>query len=136
MKKSILRNLSFLFLFSFILVSCGKYEDGPNISLLTKKARLTGEWEVKEIDKTKLDSDVRMILEFEKNGDFEITLSFYDGTNWQSEKEKGEWKWEDGKEKIRVEIDRDITEFEILRLTNKELWFEDEDGTEMRLEKK
>ena len=30
--------------------SCGKYEDGPSFSLRTKKARLTGEWELVKIN--------------------------------------------------------------------------------------
>ena len=29
--------------------SCGKYEDGPGFSLLSKKARVAGDWKVKSI---------------------------------------------------------------------------------------
>ena len=111
--------------------SCEKYEDGPMFSLNTKTARLTGEWEVVEIDSNDPMEDVKLTLEFEKDGDFSFGFS-YDGYSYSYE---GEWEWESGKESIEVEIDGDKTEWEILRLTNDELWFEDENGQEWQCEK-
>ena len=107
-----------------------KYDDGPAVSLLTKTMRLTGEWEVVEIDNENLD-DVRVYLEFEKDGDFTIRAS-YDGYSYSIE---GDWEWESGKDVVEVTVEGDKEEYEILRLTNKELWFEDEDNQEWQCEK-
>lgn len=38
--------LAIAFAISVVFISCGKYEEGPSISLRTKKARLTGVWEI------------------------------------------------------------------------------------------
>jgi len=112
--------------------SCSKYEDGPAFSLTSKTFRLVGEWEVEEVKGTdEYDDEVTLTIEFEKDGDFSFGYS-YDGYSYSYD---GEWKWESGKDEIEVEIDGLKTEWEILRLTNDELWFEDEDGYEWRCEK-
>lgn len=120
------------------LSSCKKYEDGPSLSLKSKNSRLTGEWEVDEIDNVSpsVGFGGTMILEFEKDGDFSYTTSYsYDGASYSYSYE-GEWEWEDGKKSVEIDIDsEDKTEFEILKLTNKEFWFEDEDGQEWHCEK-
>ncbi|MCD4791703.1 MAG: hypothetical protein K8R54_00590 [Bacteroidales bacterium] len=105
-----------------------KYDDGPAVSLLTKTMRLTGEWEVIEIDNENV---YGLYLEFEKDGDFTFTYS-YDGYSYSYE---GDWEWESGKEAIEITVDGEKEEFDILRLTNKELWFEDENNNEWQCEK-
>lgn len=111
--------------------SCKKYEDGPAFSLKSKTARLTGEWEVVQVDGQKPD-DGELILEFEKDGDFKST---YDYGSY-SYSYKGDWEWENGKESIDIEIDGDKTELDIKRLTNKELWFEDDSNQDWECKKK
>jgi len=128
---------------------CGKYEDGPGFSLKTKKSRLKGEW---ELDKFTDASDGTVITstdlewEFEKDGDFSQTLtippyiytyygytySFGGGTYTSN----GDWEWENSKESIEITIGNIRSEFEILRLTNKELVLEDEDRDQWEFEKK
>lgn len=117
-------------------VSCGKYEDGPNFSLRTKKARLSGEWEVIRIGNINFPSEGYSIeMEFSKDGDFELSYSYFT----YSYSERGEWEFSGDKEELELTIDNEIQKFEILRLTNKELWMESIDGgsvEEWRLEKK
>ncbi|KAF5433723.1 hypothetical protein C5S36_05990, partial [Candidatus Methanophagaceae archaeon] len=48
---------------------------------------------------------------------------------------EGDWEWESGKEAIEITVDGEKEEFDILRLTNKELWFEDENNNEWQCEK-
>ncbi|MFH1121008.1 MAG: hypothetical protein V1775_14415 [Bacteroidota bacterium] len=112
--------------------SCKKYEDGPMFSLMSKTARLTGEWEIVKIDGERIDDGVSIILEFEKDGDFKSTYS-YDSYSYSSE---GEWEWASGKESVEITLDGEKIEFEISRLTNSEFWFEDEDNEEYQCEKK
>lgn len=117
-----------ILLFNFS--SCSKYEDGPSMSLRTKKARLTGEWELQEIDGNNVSGEE--IWEFVSDGDFEATYED-DGDKTTN---KGEWTWEDEKEKIEIDIDDGGKfEMEILRLTNSELIMEDDDGDEYEFEK-
>lgn len=117
-------------------VSCGKYEDGPNFSLRTKKARLSGEWEIVRIGNINFPAEGYSIeMDFSKDGDFEFTYSYFT----YSYSERGEWEFSGDKEELELTIDNEIQKFEILRLTNKELWMESIDGgsvEEWRLEKK
>lgn len=51
--------------------SCSKYEDGPSFSLRTKKARVTGDWEVVRIgNETYPQNGYSLEMTFEKDGDF------------------------------------------------------------------
>jgi hypothetical protein len=113
--------------------SCGKYEDGPGISLLTKKARLVREWEVVQMGNQVLPQNgYSLEFEFEKDGDFKQSYSY--GT--YSYSYAGDWEFSNDKEEIEITMMGQVTDFEILRLTNKELWFEDQSNQEWRLEAK
>ena len=131
-KPSIVAIATAVVVFNF--TSC-KYEDGPGISLRTKKSRLSGEWEVQSIEGQNLQNS-SITIEFEKNGDFEVNSSYsYYGYNY-SNSVKGEWEWEDGKRSIELSYDGGgKEEWEITRLTNKEFEFEDEDNDKWELEK-
>ena len=119
--------------------SCKKYDDGPGFSLRSVTKRLTGEWEVTDIQGL-ANIDGEITLEFDKDGDFKITseinYSYYGYSYNYSNTENGEWSFEDGKRTIELEFDNgDSEEFDINRLTNSEFWFEDEDNREWELEK-
>jgi hypothetical protein len=118
----------------FNFSSC-KYEDGPSISLRTKKGRLTGEWEATYIAGQKVTNGQSFILEFEKDGDVtvETTYSYYGYTSTYSS--KGEWEWEDNKKSLEITFDGDKEEWDITRLTNKEFEFEDSDNNKYEFEK-
>ena len=120
----------------FNFTSC-KYEDGPNISLRSKKARLTGEWEVKFIGGTGMaGTDNQFTLEFDKDGDLEVNTTYSDYGSSYTYSQKGEWEWEDGKQSLEIILDGNKQEWEITRLTNKEFEFEDEGNNKYELEKK
>jgi len=165
--------------------SCKKYDDGPAFSLMSKKGRLTGEWEVVKINgqnpeeyfsssnygfygpnypTTVTANNVDLVWEFESDGDFKSesridrttnswnrvwNYNYYSGSyysyvqysnnsvledNW-----KGEWEWESNKEEIEIERQYGTygysQEFEITKLTNKELTLEDSYGNEWEFEK-
>lgn len=140
MNTNLKRNFSFMATTVILLniTSCGKYEDGPAFSLRSKEGRLVGEWEVVDIDGSSgiALSGIDITMEFENDGDAEITYTYnYYGFPY-SESYDGEWEWEDDKGAISFEYeDGEDIEFEIKRLTNDELWLEDEDGVEFELEK-
>jgi hypothetical protein len=112
--------------------SCSKYEDGPMFSLKTKISRLTSvDWEVVEMGNNDISQGTKVILDFDKDGDFTFSYSYPSeyGGNY-SYSIHGEWEWEDGKSSIQVEIEGESVEWEILRLTKDEFWFEDEEKNE------
>lgn len=104
--------------------SCGKYEEGPGFTLLTKKMRLTNDWDVKEVvysDGTVVADNDDQYTTFEKDG----TAKAIDGNLIVT----GTWEFSSDKEKLRVTYtyfgQPDTDEFTIIRLTNKELWLKD-----------
>ena len=124
--------------------SCGKYDDGPGFSLASKKSRLTGTW---ELDKVKYSdgslgnlNNVSIDVEFDKDGDFTIrsttTYTNYGSNDSYTYTNSGEWEFSSDKEEIEFDPnDGGDYEWEINRLTNKELWVEDEYGNEWEWEK-
>ena len=67
--------LSF-FLIGFLFTSCYKYEEGPRISLLSRKARLCNEWRVSTYldngtDKTNAEETITLTIE--KDGTYSVS---------------------------------------------------------------
>jgi hypothetical protein len=134
--------------------SCKKYEEGPALSLRTKKARLAGNWEISEIkinNQTSATEGITFKFNFKKDGsgsiglkmpllgDSEISLGF-------------DWEFVNSKENLKITLKLptgiDISaitgmvpnEVEIIKLTNKEFWFRNirsdgEPSIEMKLKK-
>ena len=97
--------------FAVILSSCGKYPDGPKISLLTKKARITRVWQA-------ADCSTCGTTEYVKNGSIISTIgsvSITSGSTWAFSKDKT---------KLEITFGAITSSTPIRRLTNKELWLE------------
>ena len=116
-----MRKLSILFtaFVLLLLVSCGKYEDGPGFSLLSKTARMTNKWELKSVD-GQTNTGGEVVWDLKKGGD--ASFSFGGAT------ETGSWEFSSDKEDLILEADGDASTWKIRRLTNKELWLELEEG--------
>lgn len=109
--------LSIAVIISLAITSCGKYEDGPGFSLLTKTARMTNKWELKSVYGETIPAGI--VWEFKKDGEATFSYGGFGGT------ETGTWKFSDDKEDLILEFDGDASTLKIMRLTNKELWLED-----------
>jgi hypothetical protein len=101
--------------------SCGKYEDGPNFSLLTKKSRVAGDWDVKSVGSQLVGADYGLTMTFDKDGSMKYS---YTGIN--SASYTGSWDFSSDKENLVISIDGGIDTLEIKRLTNKEMWLDDD----------
>lgn len=153
MKQAILVLVAFTLLFS-----CSKYEDGPSVSLKSKTKRITGEWEVISVADTSL-SDFKLRLSIEEDGDASFTPIINIGFMTIDQISIGaQWEWTYKKEGIQIIVDMDAVsellsvagdfnvntsallkekfEFDILRLTNDELWIRDESDSVWKLEKR
>lgn len=106
------------------------YEDGPAISLRSKKARLAGSWKVSKytdhgVDLTSFFSTY--VITYDKDG---VWNSSY-GTLTDA----GTWEFVDKKENLKTVVtgssDTDGDTVVITMLKNKELHFKSKDGTEI-----
>ncbi len=116
--------------------SCSKYEDGPSFTLKTKMSRLAQEWEVVMLGNEPMDNDTKLYLEFEKDGDFKAKYTYIYDNQPTTYVYSGEWEWDDSKETIEVVIDNEMLEWKVMRLTNSELWFKDQDNDLWKCESK
>ena len=116
-KTKIYLFLSIAVIISLAITSCGKYEDGPGFSLLSKTARMTNKWELKSVDGETIPAG-EAVLDLKKDGSMSINEDGYiiDGS----------WEFSSDKEDLRLSIFGDEVDLKIRRLTNKELWLENE----------
>lgn len=119
--------LLFAFFAMLLLVSCGKYEDGPGFSLLSRKTRVAGKWDLDKyflnnVDETTsfMDGITSLEWKFDKDGDLTITAS--DGTNTQSS--AGTWAFANNDADMNLTFNGSTETYKILRLTNSEFWFQ------------
>jgi hypothetical protein len=130
-----MRSIKLLLLLTFLILvtmACKKYEDGPAISLRSRKARVVGKWIT---DKWKIDkltytslSDTNKRIEFADDG----SCIFHENnpithiiTDLQ-----GTWTFRQKQEQLLLEFSSamdttlSVQLWDILRLKNKELWLE------------
>jgi len=113
------------------LSSCGKYEDGPKISLASKKSRLVNTWKlVQQIQNGVVLnlSGYSVVTDIKKDGSYTTTYSYggFSGT-WV-----GTWQFSSDKESLIMTPNGSSTASTatILRLKSKELWTKEVDGTD------
>lgn len=127
-------------LFGFVFSSCVFYEDGPLISLLSKKERVANTWVAEDV--IEADGDVvtdsykNWTWTFTKDGEATVSYPVLGTTiNFQ-----GEWNLVDNGAIFQLIIDlglgNNINDYDILRLAADEFWLLAEDGTEFRLKTK
>ncbi len=131
MKKQLF-NLSLIMALVILFGSCGKYEEGPGFSLLTKKMRITGEWKMEKIFKNGTEQELTadsqnatMLIESDGTGKMTYTSgSLTLAVDF-------EWQFGDSKETFKVRMKKldgtwdEWDESEIIRLANKEFWIKD-----------
>lgn len=110
--------------------SCKKYDDGPRLSLKSKKSRVTNEWKYEQVTSstgaTLTSSYANNFIEFKKDGSYIMTYSYGSAT--------GTWQFASDKEDIVLTESGsgDSETLHILRLKEKELWVTEQDGSYSR----
>lgn len=136
MKKSIQLICILALVASSCLFSC-KYEEGPNLSLRTKKARLSGTWNVDKITEDDGNiitptSNYSLTYEFDKDGTGSYELEVLGIKN----ETKLEWEFVDQKKKLKIDYaDGNTITPLILRLTNDEFIVKTSEGDRWELSK-
>ena len=127
--------LFFSLMLLFLVSSCGKYENGPVLSFLSKEKRLCRTWKLERIelyigqDSVYVEGDVYPFeLKFEKSG--QLTYTYQQDS--QSITQVSNWTWLLGTFGLTLDLNQNIHQgnigirnYEIRRLTKKELWIYD-----------
>ena len=98
-----------------------KYEEGPNLSLRSKKARVAGNWyyyEYIENGKTTESNEDEKDLhwEFKKDGAFKLQRS-------SNQSDEGNWEFDDDKDSLIINFNAGgRVAYKIIKLKNKEMW--------------
>ena len=122
-KMKLQRILGIFLITIFIFSSCRKYEEGPNVSLVSKKERVSGLWQCQTMyngdqDVTEQYPDYCSSCQyaFYKDGN---GIFYHKGWNTYFT-----WKFSIDKEQIIINFQDGVSEtWKLLRLTNKEMWF-------------
>jgi hypothetical protein len=129
--KNILSLIAVLLVVSFFVTSCRKYEEGPNVSLRSKKARVTNNWRIEsaELNGTEVSLDPLWAKQkhyMYKDGKYIINI--INPITLEARNLQGNWVLYDHDTKIALttknfsgNIDS-TNEFNILKLYNKQLW--------------
>lgn len=118
---------------AFLFVGCKKYEDGPTISLSSKKSRVVNVWEVEKVMDNGIDVTQAYLaffpgfsIEMKKDNTYIIT---YTGS---SNATTGTWDFDSNKENlITTPTGGTAQTAKINRLTGKELWVTETDGSDI-----
>lgn len=128
MKKITFLSVAALMIGGIAITSCKKYEEGPALTLLSKKARVAGTWELESywengVDKT---SDYRQGVTsetyvYEKEGTYTINLQTIIGEI----NDAGTWEFINDKLEIKSQSNTSGSDPDtavIVRLKSKEMW--------------
>ena len=106
--------------------SCNKYSEGPNFSLLTRKARITNDWVLESYTKDGsdlYDGTYEMNLSIEKDGTYSKSIITPNLGQLQSTTSHGTWEFVDSQGSISLFEDGMLLgeSYEIIMLKNKNL---------------
>lgn len=125
-----------ILLFAILFVSCRRYEDGPAISLLPIKARLSNTWKVEKYLRNGVDETNNFNLLYP-----DYTISIDNTEVYEIHYSNapypylfpGTWKFTDSRKRFIRMTPEDSTAdpftYEILRLKNKALWITYQDAS-------
>jgi hypothetical protein len=109
---------------AFLLPAC-KYEEGPKISLRSKKARVVNQWKVEKISQNGYDITITyqaslpdLVCDFKDDGT--VINSWTQGGQTVNDSET--WEFTSDKAGLNITSGGIATTWDILRLKNDEMW--------------
>ena len=117
----------------FAFASCNKYEDGPAISLRSKKERIANTWQIEVAynnGEDVTDQYDEYTLKFTKGGDAELAALYSFGAFSYEYDTDGTWSFGNNAEELDLDYEDDDADasFQILRLAEDELWLREKGG--------
>lgn len=135
--KRIASILFFAFVMLVSITSCRKYEEGPNVSFRTKKARITNNWkyESAQVDGVEVSLDPYYAKQkhyFYRDGKYIQTI--IDPVTLEARNLQGNWVLYDNDRKIAITVKippanlDSTTNYNILKLFEKQMWLRTTDN--------
>ena len=117
-----------------LVSSCGKYEEGPSFTILTKKMRLTGDWTATALtinDQVQDINGITTTISINNDGTYAYVIQYTLGTLSYTDTENGTWEFNSDKSGVLFMEDDQSTAVDrtIVKLTNKEMKLRTVDGT-------
>lgn len=111
---------------SVFFISCGKYEEGPAFSLLTKKSRITGTWETQEINNNGntlyFEDNITLLTTLDNDGGgyYKITvlIPFESLTIPINITAELEWEFTNDKENLKITVEKENVDWGLLNPDN------------------
>lgn len=133
MKTTILKTAILFTVFTFIASSCKKYEDGPIVSVRSKEERIANTWVIEKAydNGNDVTSDYDQYeLMMDKDQKAKLTTNYKSGNVTFTFATDGVWLFENDKNDLRLDFDDNDADrvYEILRLTEEELWLKEKGG--------
>ena len=130
MKKLIVYSFA-LSVVAVSISSCGKYEEGPKFTLLSKKARITNTWKFTKsenngIDNTPDPAYYTLTLTLKEDGTAKAEYTIFGVPAIDN----GNWEFSSSKEELILSDPSGSQTLEILKLTNTELKVKQLDGND------
>jgi len=119
--KKIITLLVLSAIFFTFFNSCSKYEDGPALSLRTKLSRISGTWNLDEVENNSLDTvqnnmlddlSLQMIVNKDKDGEYKMFVEFL-GNKMNVATINFVWDFDDEKERFVVTVNENDINFDI-----------------------
>lgn len=121
----------FILIIFFLLNSCGKYDEGPTFSFVSKEKRLCRTWILEKIDHSNGYSTDQFYLKLIFGNDKSMKIEHKNNSN-EVIPTTSTWDWLLGTYGLTLNLGSHpqglpsgTRDFEIKRLTKKELWIED-----------
>lgn len=122
----IMKNILIVTIIAVFAFSCGKYEEGPGLSLASKTARLVNTWEVEKVIENGIDITTRYNTMYP-----DLTIKYMKNNSILQIENKTElakaWEWGEDKETVIITWEllevKSVQINKILRLTSKEYWY-------------
>jgi hypothetical protein len=109
-----------------LVQSCNKYPDGPKFTILSKKERMQGLWDLQETDH----ADGTVTYDIYKDI-MELTEDFSYSYTSGNITINGDWEFASDKEKVTFKIGNINLTYKIMRLKSKELWLQNESNLDV-----
>ena len=114
-----------------IFSSCGKYDEGPSLSLRSKKSRVVNTWVIEKYLVNGNDATTIMLAVY---GEHSLIFKSDDSYEFSTVpgRKTGTWSFDSKKEKLEFQESATNVKYnqKIMRLTANEMWLLDDDGTD------
>lgn len=112
---------------------CKKYDEGPTLSLASKKGRVANIWKIEKFMENGVDLTAAALLFFNNvSWEFKKDKTYIISSSSSTNAETGTWDFDSKKENLILTPNGGSNAYkeEIIRLTSNEMWWKEVDGSD------